>query len=647
MQDNIKKGSKRCKIYQVKEREELSLWSKKFNFSITTSSILLIAGLLFETFLKQKVLAQIMFLLVVVFVGYPIIKEGILSLVKKQITINLLISIAATGAFLIGHGEEGAAVMFLFFLAESLERYAEERTKKSILSLIESAPDKARIKEGRQEKEIEVEKVKVGSIAVVRAGDKIPLDGIVVYGSSSVNQAPITGESMPVLKKEGDEVFAGSIVEEGYLEFRVTKPSNKTTLARMIELVERARKEKSTTERFVERFAKFYTPSVITFALVVATVPPFIFSMPFLPWVYRALVLLVISCPCALAISTPVSMISAITAAARKGILVKGGSYIEEIRKVKAVAFDKTGTLTLGKPKVVEVYGLNGYSPQQILKIASSLESLSKHPLAQAILKKARKENIKPVKVENFKSIIGKGVKGKIGREYYYIGNKNLFPENEVELPSEIGRFESEGKTVIFVGNKRKIVGIITLMDEIREDADKLMKKLKKKGIVTVMLTGDNRSVACATSGKIGVDMHYAELLPHQKVEIIDRLLAKFEHVAMVGDGVNDAPALAKACVGIAMGAAGSDIAIETADVALMKDDLLEVDYLIELSKKTMRIVKQNIFLSIIVKGTFAALAFPGMISLWLAVAVGDMGLSLAVILNALRIAERYPCSKK
>ena len=619
------------------DRIKCDIW---LSLIIVSSACLLIAGITLEFILRYKIPAQIMFLGVVAISGHRIIRGGLLSLMKKRIGINLLITIAAAGAFLIGHGEEGAAVMFLFFIAESLEDYAENRTRKSIASLIKTAPEMARVKENGKEKQIEVEKVKVGSILVVRPGDKVPLDGIIISGSSSIDQAAITGESIPVFKKEGDEVFAGTINQEGYLEVKVTKPSSKTTLAKIVKLVEEAREQKSATEKFIDRFARFYTPAVILFALAVATVPILFFGLPASPWIYRALVLLVVSCPCALAISTPVSMISGITSAARHGVLIKGGGYVEEIRRAKVIAFDKTGTLTLGKPEVIEITGLNGYSPKKVLEIAASLESLSNHPIAQAIVRKAREKRIGLIAVKNFKSTAGKGIEGKIGEENYYAGNKTFFLENGLNLPEEIEKLENEGKTVILVGNTQRIFGTITLMDEIKPEAAKLMKKLKKKGIRTVMLTGDNKPVARAVARKIGIDTCYAQLLPQDKVKIIDKLLKKFKHVIMVGDGVNDAPALAKACVGIAMGAAGSDTAIETADVALMQDDLSKVNYLIDLSRKTMRVVKQNVLASILVKGSFAVLTFPGIITLWLAVAVGDMGLSLGVILNALRIGR-------
>lgn len=639
---------KKCNINicSAGERGRAKLWSKRFTLIITSSASLLVMGLLFEFIFGFKMPAQLIFLGVVAIAGHRIIMKGILSLIRRRIDINFLMSIAAAGAFSIGHGEEGAAVVFLFFIAETLEDYARERTKESITSLIETTPDKATVKEeGSGEKQVEVEKIELGSTVIVRPGNKVPVDGVVTYGVSSVNQASITGESKPVSRKNGDEVFAGSVNQEGYLEVKVTKPSNETILAKMIKLVEEAEKQKSRTEKFIDRFARFYTPSVIVFALVVGTVPVFIFGLPFSVWIYRALVLLVISCPCALAISTPVSMVSGIASAARNGVLIKGGDYVEEIRNVKAIAFDKTGTLTLGKPVVKEVIGLNGHPREEVLQIAASLESLSEHPVARAIVRKAKEEKINLASVENFKSITGKGIRGKIGNKQFYVGNQNLFQENGIDLSGKIGESNSKG-TVILIGNNQGILGNIVLVDEIKANADKLMKELKGKGIRTIMLTGDTEEVASYVARETEVDEYYAQLLPEEKVRMIDELLERFEHVVMVGDGVNDAPALARAHVGIAMGAAGSDVAIETADVALMQDDLSKVSYLIELSRRTMHVVQQNVFASILIKGSFAALTFPGIITLWLAVAIGDMGLSLAVILNALRIGKINPEKK-
>lgn len=625
-------------IFEEKE----PLWKQKKILIIVIAAILLAIGLYFEFLTKQHLLAQILFLVVVIVSGYSIIKKSFISVLKKRLDMNFLMSIAAVGAFLIGHGEEGAAVILLFFIAEFLEDYAAERARKSVASLLKLTPETATVKRNGKEIIVHVHEVNVGDVLIVKPGDRIPLDGIVIKGISSVNQAPITGESMPVSKTKGSNVFAGTINEEGYLEIRVTKKSDETTLSKIVKLVEEAQKQKSKTEVFIDKFAKYYTPIVILLAFLVMAIPTLVFGLPFNEWFYRALVLLVISCPCALAISTPVSMVSGITSAAKNGVLIKGGNFIEEIRNVKVMVFDKTGTLTEGRPEVIDIIALNKYSKQELLQVAASLESKSKHPIAEAIIRSAEKRNVKLTKVSEFKSIAGKGLKGKIGRRLFYIGNKNFFKSINIKVPEKlIERLENEGKTTVLVGNDNHITGIVALMDKIRDASSNTIKELKNKGIKTVMLTGDNERAAKAIAKKLAIDEYYAELLPEDKVKIIEKLLKKYEHVVMIGDGVNDAPALAKAHVGIAMGAIGSDIAIETADIALMHDDISKVNYLIDLSKKTMSVVKQNVSVSILIKGSFAILAFPGIITLWLAVAVGDMGLSLAVILNALRIGRK------
>ncbi|MBR9679830.1 MAG: cadmium-translocating P-type ATPase [Candidatus Altiarchaeota archaeon] len=605
------------------------------------AGIILAIGLYFELLTEQHIVAQFLFLTVVAISGYDIIKKAIASALKKRLNINVLISIASAGAFLIGHGEEGAAVIFLFFIAEFLEDYAVERAKKSMKFLLKLAPKTATVKKKGEEITVPIKDVKIGDTVIIKPGDKIPVDGIVIGGISSVNQAPITGESVAVTKLKGCDVFAGTTNEEGYLEIKVTKKSDETLLSRIVSLVEEAQKQKSKTEVFIDRFAKHYTPVVIVLALAVMTLPPFIFGLPLSDWFYRGLILLVVSCPCALAISTPISMVSGITAAARNGVLIKGGTFIEEIRNVKVIVFDKTGTLTEGQLEITDIIALNEYSERDLLRLAASLESKSRHPLAKIIVKSARERGIKLKNIRNFKSVAGKGLMGEIGETLFYVGNESLFKDVNAEIPVRLTkRLEGEGKTAVLVGNRNHLVGVIALMDKVRTASSGTIKELKNKGIRTVMLTGDNKRVAKSLARKLTIDEYYAELSPEDKVRIVENLLGKYEHVAMVGDGINDAPALATAHIGIAMGTIGSDVAIETADIALMDDDLSKLSYLINLSRRTMAVVKQNITVSLLIKGSFAILALPGVIPLWLAVAVGDMGLSLAVILNALRIGR-------
>jgi len=609
-------------------------------YIIILSTILFASGLSLEFIFGLKSFAYVFFIATSIIAGYEIAREGLNSLIfRRRLSIDFLIMVAAIGSFFIGHGEEGAAVIYLFYIVEYLEEYAGERARRSIQLLMSLAPEKARVKRNGLEVEVDVDEVNVGEIIVIRPGEKIPLDGIVVNGRSSVNQAPITGESIPVDKDIGDEVYAGTINNEGFLEVKVTKKSNETMLSKIIRLVEEAQRMKSPTEKFIDKFSKYYTPSVIFLAICVAIIPTFIFGLPFDEWIYKALVLLVVSCPCALAISTPVAMVSAITNAARNGVLIKGSLYVEEVHKVKVFAFDKTGTLTEGRLEVADIIGYDDPSDDILIKVAS-IEAMSEHPIAKAIVDEAKKRGLKLLEVEDFRAIPGKGVVGRLNGQYYYIGNRRLFNDLSIDFPEdEARRLEEEGKTVIFVGNGDRVIGLIAVMDRIRNSTIEALRELKKRGIKTIMITGDNERTARAIAKRIGIDEYKADLLPDDKVNLIEKLSKEHGHVAMVGDGVNDAPALARANVGIAMGAIGSDVAVETADIALMQDDLSKVPYLVELSKKALEIVRENVLASILIKGSFAILVFPGLITLWLAVAIGDMGLSLAVILNAMRLS--------
>jgi Zn2+/Cd2+-exporting ATPase len=443
---------------------------------------------------------------------------------------------------------------------------------------------------------------------------------------------------MPVTKTIGDLVFAGTLNEEGYIEIKVLKRSNETVLSKIVELVKESQNKKSNTETFIDKFAKYYTPAVILLAAMVATVPVVIFGLPLDTWVYRALVLLIISCPCAFLLSTPVAMVSGITSSTKNGVLIKGSRYVEEMQKINVMVFDKTGTLTKGELEVTDIISLNGTTKNELLITAGSLESKSKHPLAKAVMRYVDVSDIELKNVKDFESITGKGLKGKIDGEIFYIGKKSLF-KGTYEFPDKLRHeIHNEGKTAVLIGNDKYILGLIGLRDKIREQSKKTVHELKNKGIKTVMLTGDNERTAKTVTEKLGIDEYYAELLPEDKVRIIDELLDKYESVAMVGDGINDAPALARSNVGIAMGAAGSDVAIETADIALMHDDISKINYLIDLSRKTMAIVKQNVSVALLIQVSLSVFAVFGFVTLWMAVTFGDMGLTLAVILNSLRI---------
>ena len=570
--------------------------------------------------------------------GYKISEIGLRGLLRLHISINLLITIAAVGAFAIGHLEEGAAVVFLFNIAEKLEDYAADRARHSIEALMELKPEIATIRKNGEERDVPVEDVWPGEVLVVRPGDRIPLDGVVIEGTSEVNQAAITGESAPALKAVGEEVYAGTININGFMAVKVNKIVEETVLARILRLVEEAEESRSPTEAFVDRFARYYTPAVIIIAVIVAFIPPLIFRQPLQYWVYRALVMLVVACPCALAISTPVAMISAITSAGRNGVLIKGSTFVEQVSVTKAFAFDKTGTLTRGELGVTDVFSPI-LSERELLRRAVALEAKAEHPIAKAIMERAEADGVEVTETTDFKAYVGRGVEACIDEKTCCIGNQRLFDELGMDpLDGIVERLEAEGKTVVLVSEDGCVVGAIALMDKVRDGALEAIEGLKAEGIRVEMLTGDNEVTARAIAERLGLDGYRAHLLPEEKVQAIEELRAEFGSIAMVGDGVNDAPALAAADVGVAMGAIGSDVALETADIALMEDDLSRINYLVRLSRATMGRIRENIAASIIVKLIVAALAFPGWVTLWMAVAIGDMGLSLAVILNSLRL---------
>ena len=608
---------------------------------IVASGILFVLGHVFEYLSFSPTIVTVTYMLGAVIAGYEIAVLAYNSLVKRH-TIGpaMLMCIACVASFIIGHPEEGAAVTFLYYIAEFLEDYAEHRAKRSIKSLVEIAPDTARVKVGDKEEIRNVDQVDIGDIVIVKPGDKVPLDGEVVLGSSSINQASITGESVPVLKEVGDEVFSGTVNEDGYLEIKVTKAAKDSVISKIVTLVKRSQLNRSETETLVEKVAKYYTPIMMVAAAIVAFVPPLLFGQNLTDWVYKALSLLVISCPCAFLISTPVGMVSSITSATRNGVIIKGSTYVEEMRNVKAVIFDKTGTLTEGKLQLSDVEVLDeNYSKEDIVKIAASLEFQSSHPIAQAVVNYADEHNIIFDTVEDFKNVPGKGIIANINGEQYYAANESLIEGSSFEISrDEINRYSSEGKTLIFVGNSEKVFGIITVSDTIRENAAEVIADLKDQGVQTVMLTGDNKLAAKSVADEIGIDYVYSNLMPEDKLNILDTIRNKFGDVAMVGDGINDAPALARANIGIAMGAAGSDVAIETADVALMQDDISKLPYLFALSHKTMSIIKQNITVAIAVKLLCVVLAILGIITLMMSVGFGDLGLTLLVILNSFRI---------
>jgi len=638
---NEENGCSTCEMDYSQVITRGSLWSDRRFLIILVSVILFSFGLVFELLLGLPGVSLNLFFFTACIAGFYIAKAGISGLIfRHQLNIAFLMTIAAVASFLIGHPAEGAAVMMLYFIAEFLESKAKEKAQRSVASLMKLAPEMATVKQAGKEVNVHVHDVEVDEIVVVRPGEKIPLDGAVSSGTSSVNQAPITGESIPVRKQVNDEVYAGTINNEGFLEVRVTRLSDETVLSRILTLVEEAQKEKSTTEHFIDKVAKYYTPTIVLLALLVVVIPPLLFGVPWFEWVYRGLVLLVISCPCAFAISTPVAMVSALTSATRNGVLIKGSRYVEELGNVKVVAFDKTATLTEGQLVVTDIVSVNG-STKEVLEIAASLETFSEHPISQAIVEKLANPGGEVLPVKNFSAIPGRGVSGTIDGEEFFVGSERLFTEHGITFSRElVNRLEREGKTVVLVGTESEVIGVIAVQDIVRQSAVVAISVLKKMGISPVMLTGDNEEIARAIASEVGIEEVYAELLPGDKVKVIKALQERYGSIAMVGDGINDAPALATADVGIAMGAIGSDAAIDTADIALMQDDLSSLPYLFRLSRKTRGIVRQNVVTSLVVKFSLAVLTFPGLISLWVAVAVGDMGLSLAVVLNAMRLSR-------
>ncbi|MBE3072789.1 MAG: heavy metal translocating P-type ATPase [Acidobacteria bacterium] len=555
---------------------------------------------------------------------------------------NLLMTIAVCGAIVIGEWFEAATVSFLFAVSLALERWSVGRARRAVEALLELAPDTVRLVVPDGYTEVPAAEATEGARFAVRPGERIPLDGRVVAGVSSVNQAPITGESVLVLKEPGVEVFAGTINGEGAIEVEATKSAGDSTLSHIIRLIDSAQSRRAPAEQWVERFARVYTPVVLASAITLALFTPLV-TGDWSRWFYSALVLLVIGCPCALVISTPVSVVASLAAAARNGVLIKGGAFVEAPATIVAIALDKTGTLTEGRPTVVAVLPHSGHTEQQLVAIAAGLETHSDHPLAHAILAHAERAAVAPARVTDFTILPGKGATGVIDGVPYWLGSHRYLEERHQETPAvhaELERLSSTGRTVVVIGNADHVCGMIALADVIRPTTRNAVARLRALGVRhVVMLTGDNRPTAEAIANDAGITKVMAELLPADKVKAVESLAAKYSKVAMIGDGVNDAPAMARATLGIAMGAAGSDAAIETADVALMSDDLAKVPWLIQHSRRTLAIVRQNIAVSLGVKAVFVVLTLFGAASLWAAIA-SDMGVSLLVIANALRLLK-------
>ena len=558
---------------------------------------------------------------------------------------NLLMMVAVAGAIGIGAWFEAATVSFFFALALALEAWSLGRARRAVAALMELAPPTARVKlEDGSERDVPAAEVRIGAHIIVRPGDKVPLDGRVAAGESEVNQAPITGESVPVFKAEGDEVFAGTINGEGALDVVTTKAANDTTLAQIIRMVGSAQSRRAPSEQWVEKFARVYTPVVMVLAIAIFLAPPLLLGGAWDVWFYRALVLLVIACPCALVISTPVTIVAALAGAAKQGVLVKGGTHLETPAHLKAIAMDKTGTLTEGRPQVVEIVPLGGRTETDILGLAAALEARSGHPIARAILAKATEFKIAAEPAEGVQAIVGRGVTGRVAGRETWLGSRRYLEERGINSDAVLQRADalsSAGRTIVGVGIGQEIWGFVAVADGVRPEARNIVTALHHAGVKhVVMLTGDNRATAEAIAKQTGIDEVRAELLPADKVAAVEDLVRRYGSVAMVGDGVNDAPAMGRATLGIAMGAMGSDAAIETADVALMSDDLSKLPWLVRHSRATLSVIRQNVAFSIAVKLVFTALTVIGLASLWGAIAA-DVGASLLVVLNGLRLLNR------
>ncbi|MGY0692747.1 heavy metal translocating P-type ATPase [Virgibacillus sp. FSP13] len=609
---------------------------------ITFSGILIALGLIGSYNGISPIMATILYAVAIVISSYKPVKSAYYAIKSRSLDMNVLMSAAAIGAAIIGEWFEGATVVWLFALGTALQNRSIEQTRKSIRNLMDLAPSEAWIKVGAELVKKPVDDVSVGEVVVIKPGDRIPLDGEIIQGETSVNQAPITGESIPVDKMIGDTVYAGTINESGSLEVRVTKLVEDTTISKIIHLVEEAQEQKAPTQAFIDRFASIYTPVVFVLALAVIVLPPLFGFGTWGEWVYKGLALLVVACPCALVISTPVAIVSAIGNAAKNGVLIKGGTFLENAGAINAIAFDKTGTLTEGKPQVSEIMALTA-SEDELIAIALTLEDYSTHPIAKTIVEYAKDKGVQAKSGELFKSVVGKGVQATIDGEVYYAGNLKLFEEMNISMGnvmSKVEEIQSYGKTVVIIGTQTEVMGIISVSDTIRTTTVKALDGLKQVGVnQLVMLTGDNEGTAKMISGEANVNRYFADLLPEDKVDAIKQLQKEGHKVAMVGDGINDAPALANADLGIAMGGAGTDTAMETADIVLMADNLEKLPHTVKLSRKALTIIKQNIWFSIIVKLIALILIFPGWLTLWLAV-LSDTGAAIIVILNALRLLK-------
>ena len=630
-------------ISEARASETINRSHQRLLVSTGLSGLLFIGGLVAEMASLSNIVSMLFFVSSLMSGGWHIALKAYKAIRTKSLEMNALMTIASVGAVVLGQYAEGAAVVFLFSVSLLIESYSTDRTRRAIRSLMSISPTQATVVRNGTETVVPVDDIKVGETVLIRPGERIPTDAEVVEGHSTVDESPITGESSPAVKRKGDRVYAGSYNQLGALELSVLKRVQDSTIARIIHLVEDAQSKKAPSQVLVERFARYYTPSIFGLAVVLAAIPPLFFGQHLGVWIYRSLVLLVIACPCALVISTPVTLVSALANAARHGILIKGGKHLEALAQVRALAFDKTGTLTEGRLTVTDIVPLNSLSSREILRIAAAAELKSEHHLAEALVRKAKDEKIvlSDISTDEFLSITGKGIRTRIDGNSYIVGNHQLVEEMGIcsdTVEQTLDRLEAEGKTVVILTNEQQPLGVIAVSDRIRQESTAAIEALHGAGVEhVVMLTGDNQGTARVVAGELKVDDLKSGLLPEDKLTLVRELKARYGSVAMVGDGINDAPALAAADVGIAMGGVGSDTALETADIALMTDNISKIPYGISLGKKALRIVKQNVALALLTKSVFLMLGIFGMSSLWLAI-LADDGAALLVILNGLRL---------
>ncbi len=652
------------------------VWRSRRAKATYVGAVFLVVGLLLEfpfaafdpgvysVYWLELSLADVSLLAATVAAGLPIVRNGFYSYRNLNLDVDMLMASAIVAATAIGFYYEAAILAVLFSFAELLERYSMDQSRSSIRELVKLKPERATLLTEDGERDVSVDEIEVGDVVAVRPGEKVPVDGVVVVGESALDESPITGESLPVDKQPGDEVYAGSLNESGYIEVEAEADASGSTLNRIVEIVREAEAKTTEKEQFVDRFASVYTPTVVALAVATVFLPPLLLGWSWSTWFVRGLTLLVIACPCAFVISTPVTVASGITSAARNGVLVKGGDHLEAMGAVDAVALDKTGTLTQGELRVSDVIPVGDVSTRELLRVAASVERPSEHPISDAIQRHADDEGVEQVEPAGFESFAGRGVKASVDDTLYYVGKPTLFSDLGFQLTDTraadggveereeaaslvretVMELERMGKTVVVVGSGERLLGVVAVADDLRPGARLAVDNLHRLGVEhVVMLTGDNEGSAAAVADEVGVDAYEAELLPEEKVDAVEELKERYGDVAMVGDGVNDAPALAAATVGVAMGAAGTDTAIETADIALMGDDVTKLPYLYGLSGTANTVVRQNIWSSLAVKLALAVGVPFGYVTVAVAVIVGDMGMSLGVTGNAMRLSRLKP----